>query len=187
MAEAIYEFSLKGKKVQKLILALLLLFGLFPTVASAQQGQSATATWGNSLTWRSVGDRSVDLSRSEAQQRARNGGYGPGQVITTYNGDVTNNTEQTFNGPVSNSSSTNAVNLTTNSTSVDNRDGTVGVTFTTGNASYQATQTAQSSNTSSGAGGISSTGSSANTGATTGPNGNASTGANTAANTGGGY
>lgn len=111
-----------------------------PVAALAQE--SPTSTWGSSVTWRNAFDRSVDISRAEAQKRARDGGYGPGQVVTTYNGDVQSTTTQTFEGSVSNNSSTNAVNLNSFSSNVKNENGSVGVTFETGSSSYHASQTA---------------------------------------------
>jgi hypothetical protein len=132
-------------KISYLTLALLL--GATPVAVQAQE--SPTATWGNSVTWRGPIDRSVDIQRAEAQKRARAGGYGPAEVNTTYNGEVTNNTEQTYNGTVSNSSATNAVNLNSFESRVENGSGQVGVTFTTGSTSYQATQNAAAQNASS--------------------------------------
>ncbi|MCW1888252.1 MAG: hypothetical protein KIH67_001725 [Candidatus Moranbacteria bacterium] len=100
--------------------------------------ESPTGTWGNSVTWKNPFDRSVDLSVAESTKRSRSGGYGPGDVNTTYNGDVSSYT--TNNGPVTSNSATNAVNLTTSTSTVTNGNGTVGVTFQTGSTSWNASQ-----------------------------------------------
>lgn len=129
----------------------------------AQTTQSPTSAWGDSVTFRGPIDRSADLQRAEAIERARRGGYGPGDTNITYEGEVVNN--NTYNGNVSNSSSTNAVNYTENSSSV--RAGTgayVGITYTTGSTSYQANQNATSQVSSAGPNGQSSVNASGGTG-----------------------
>jgi 3-oxoacyl-ACP reductase-like protein len=121
--------------------ALALLCGATPALAQ----ESGLSTWSSSVTWQSANDRIVDLQIAEAIRRNQEDGYGPGSTNVTYNGDVTTN--NTYNGPVSNVSSTNAVNLTTNSSSVDlNGSGSVDITYENSATSYSATQNAAAQN-----------------------------------------
>lgn len=118
-------------------------------IAMAQE--SPTTTWNSSVTWRNPLERSVDLDVAEAQQRARRGGYGPAQINTTYNGDVTTNNE--YNAPVSNSSATTATNLNSFSSTVQQEgSGSATVHFQTGNTAYNTTQNATAINATSGTG-----------------------------------
>lgn len=120
---------------------------LLCTAASVAAQEGPASTWGSSVTWQNSNQRIVALQEAEAQERAQEDGYGPGStnVTNNYNGEVTSNT--TNNGSVSNVSSTNAVNLTTNSSSVTNGgSGSVGITYQTGATSYHATQNATAQN-----------------------------------------
>lgn len=141
---------------KRLGLALLLSLG---TAGAAQAQESPTSTWNDSVTWRDPIDRSVDLSRAEAQKRARNGGYGPGQVVTTYNGDVTYNEANEFNGSVTNNSATTATNLNSFQSTVrqDGSGNGASVVFTTGNTAYNTSQNATATNAQSSSGSASNT------------------------------
>lgn len=129
------------RRLRRSVLALSLSSALLSGTALAQQ--SPTSTWNDSLTWRSPLDRSVDLNVAVEQERARHGGNKGAQINTTYNGDVTNTEYNEYQGSVSQNTSTNAANLNSFSSSVDqNGSGTASVTFQTGSTSYNADQSA---------------------------------------------
>lgn len=136
---------------KRLGLALFLSCGL-ALPAAAQQ--SPSSTWNDSVTFRDPLERSVDIQRAEAQQRARKGGHGPGQVITTYEGDVTFNEANEFNGPVTSNTATTATNLNSFSSTVrqEGPGNSAGITFTTGNTAYNTSQNATATSAQSGSG-----------------------------------
>ena len=119
------------------------LAGIMPATAQ----ESPTSAWGSVQSFKGPADTSNDLYRAEMIKRSRTGGYGPASASVNYYDEVTNTEYVTNNGPIHNSSSLNAVNYNEASTSV-NQEGstgaTVGVTFSTGQTSYDAAQTAQS-------------------------------------------
>ena len=138
------------KKLSLICMALLLSTGA-PEIALAQQ--SPTSTWNDSATFRDPYERTADLDRARAQQQARQGGFGPANSNTVYNGDVTNNGYSTYNGPVTSNNATNAVNLNSFSNSVSqNGSGSSSVTFTTGSAAYSTNQNATSTSANTGTG-----------------------------------
>lgn len=127
----------------------LALFGAQPSYAQ----EAPTQTWNSSETFRSASDRSVDVAAAEAQKRARQGGDGPASATVNYNGPVNNYTDQTYNGPSSSATSVNAVNWTTNSSSVNGNNGSQAtIVYTTGSLSYSAQQGADSNVANTGAG-----------------------------------
>jgi hypothetical protein len=129
------------KNIKRLGLALFLSCSLTaPTVAQ----QSPSSTWNDSVTFRDPLQRSVDIQRAEAEQRARKGGHGPGQVVTTYEGDVTFNEANQYNGPVTSNSATTATNLNSFSSTVrqEGAGNSAGITFTTGNTAHNTSQNA---------------------------------------------
>jgi hypothetical protein len=142
------EYQMNRKKC--LGAALLLSLALAST---AQAQQTPSSTWNDSLTWRGPIDRSVDIQRAEAQKRARSGGYGPAEVNTTYEGDVTFNSANEYNGNVSNNTATTATNLNSFQSTV-RQDGSnsATITFTTGSTAHNTSQnaTATSANSESG-------------------------------------
>jgi len=136
-------------KYSSFLFAALLIGVGIPATAMAQQ--SPTSTWNDSAKFRDPYERAADLDRARAQQQARNGGFGPGDTI--YNGDVTNNGYTTNNGPVTSNNATNAVNLNSFSSSV-NQSGTGSstVTFSTGSAAYSTNQNATATSAHTGTG-----------------------------------
>jgi hypothetical protein len=143
------------KKLSLICMALLLSTGA-PGIALAQQNPSST--WNDSATFRDPYERSADLDRARAQQQARQGGFGPANSNTVYNGDVTNNGYSTYNGPVTNNDSTNAVNLSSYSSSVSQSgNSTSTVTFSSNNAAQSTSQNATSTSANASAGSASTT------------------------------
>ena len=135
---------------KRLLLALVLSCGI---AGAAQAQQSPTATWNDSVDFRNPYERTADLDRARAQQQARQGGFGPGNVTTTYNGDVTNNGYSTYNGAVTNNQATTATNLNSFSSSLNQQGGsTAAVTFTTGNTAWNTSQNATATSANSGSG-----------------------------------
>ena len=148
--------SLKG-----FFLPLFVLLGVIAPVAQAQQ--SPTSTWNDSVTWRSGIDRSVDIQRAEAQERARRGGHGAAQIVTTYEGDVTFNEANEYNGSVTNNSATTATNLNSFQSSIKQDNGsTASVIFTTGNTANNTSQNATATSAQTGTGNASNTNTSNN-------------------------
>lgn len=105
------------------------------------QSSPAPSFWNDAWGPRSSTQQSVDLYTAEAQLRARNGGYGPGQSTTNYNGTV--NSYSTYNGPVSSSGATNIVNSNSTSSTVSGSSN-VTLSVTTGQTSGSSTQGATS-------------------------------------------
>jgi hypothetical protein len=136
---------------KRLGLALFLSLGV---AATAHAQQSPSSTWNDSVTFRGALDRSVDIQRAEAQERARKGGHGAAQVVTTYEGDVTFNEANQFNGPVTSNTATTATNLNSFSSTVkqEGSGNSSGVTFTTGNTAYNTSQNAIATSAHTGAG-----------------------------------
>lgn len=134
----------------RLGLAALLSLGLS---GAAHAQQSPTSTWNDSVTFRTGIDRSVDIQRAEAQKRARSGGYGPAEVNTTYEGDVTFNSANEYNGNVSNNTATTATNLNSMESTI-RQDGanSATITFTTGSTAYNTSQNATATSANSGTG-----------------------------------
>lgn len=87
----------------------------FSTPSFAQSNEGGAQTWSGSVTFRSPNERAVDLAIAIEAEKARNGGLTSDTFIE---GDY--NAYSTYNGPVANTSSTNAVNSTSNSTTVGN-------------------------------------------------------------------
>ena len=137
---------------KRLGLALFLSLGVTATQAHAQQ--SPSSTWNDSVTVRDPLERSVDIQRAEAQERARRGGHGAAQVVTTYEGDVTFNEANEYQGPVTSNSATTATNLNSFSSTVrqEGAGNSAGITFTTGNTAYNTSQNATATSAHTGTG-----------------------------------
>lgn len=147
--------------IKRLGLALFLSLGV---AATAHAQQSPTSTWNDSVTFRDPLERSVDIQRAEAQERARRGGHGAAQVVTNYEGDVTFNEANQYNGAVTNNSATTATNLNSFSSTVrqEGSNNSAGITFTTGNTAYNTSQNATATSAQSSTGPASTTVTSSN-------------------------
>lgn len=119
---------------------LLAVVGAFSATAASAQSRTAPSAWNDPYSGRTENQQAIDLAIAEAQQRARDGGYGPANSTTNIDKFVENNT---YNGAVSTSGSTNIVNSNSTSSTVT---GSTGVTLTvsTGQTAGPSTQGATS-------------------------------------------
>lgn len=137
--------------IKRLGMALFLSCGM---VSPAMAQPSPSSTWNDSVGFRDPLERSVDIQRAEAEQRARKGGHGAAQVVTNYEGDVTFNETNEYKGSVTNNSATTATNLNSFSSSVrqEGSNNSAGITFTTGNTAYNTSQNATATSAQTGTG-----------------------------------
>lgn len=83
--------------------------------AVAQSNEGGAQTWSGSVTFRSPNERAVDLATAIAIKKARDDGLNENTYIE---GDYNSYVNNEYQGPVSSSSSTNAINSTSNTTSI---------------------------------------------------------------------
>lgn len=100
-------------KILKPLLAAAVLSAAFSSPALAQNSEGGAQTWSGSVTFKTPNERAVALAVAIEAEKARNGGITSDTYIE---GDY--NAYSTYNGPVVSSSSTNAVNSTSNTTTI---------------------------------------------------------------------
>ena len=129
----------KEYRMRKRVIAASIAAFLWGGVAAAQQ-EPASSFWHDSWAPRDAQNRAVDLYVAEAQLRARNDGYGPGQSTVNYNGTV--NSTSIYEGTVNSSGATNIGQ--SNSTNVSSSGSNIVVSVTTGQTSNSMSQNASS-------------------------------------------